>query len=98
MIRQSGTLKLCAMRIRLRGTESTPLNVEITVGKNTLKAIVATFEPSPIPSQRMRSGSSAIFGIGKSAATSGKPTARDTVKSPIMSPAPTPNSVPSTQP
>ena len=42
-MRQSGTLKLCAMRIKLRGTESTPLKVAMTVRKNTLSAIVATF-------------------------------------------------------
>ena len=64
-MRHSGTLKLCAMRIRLRGTESTPLNVAIAVGKNTLSAIVATFEPSPMPSQSISSGSSAIFAIRK---------------------------------
>ena len=70
----------------------------MTVGKNTLSAIVATFEPSPMPSQRIKSGSSAIFGIGNSAATSGRPTARETVNRPIMSPTATPNSVPMTQP
>jgi hypothetical protein len=42
------------MRIRLRGTESTPLKVAITVGKNTLSAIVATFEPSPNQERQQR--------------------------------------------
>jgi hypothetical protein len=70
----------------------------MTVGKNTLSAIVATFDPSPMPSHRIKSGSSAIFGIGNSAATSGRPTARETVNKPIMSPTATPNAVPMTQP
>ena len=97
-MRHSGTLKLCAMRIRLRGTESTPLNVAMAVGKNTLSAIVATFEPSPMPSHRMSSGSSAIFGIGKIAATNGRPAARATVKRPIVRPKQMPNTVPMNHP
>ena len=70
----------------------------MTVGKNTLSAIVATLDPSPMPSQRINSGNSAIFGIGNNALTSGRPTARDNVNKPIMSPTATPHSVPITHP
>ena len=64
MIPAVGRLKLCAMRIRLRGTASTPLKVAIIVGKMTPAAMVATFGDLPMPSQRMSSGRSAIFGMG----------------------------------
>ena len=36
----------------------------MTVGKNTPDAMVVIFGASPIPSHRMRSGRSAIFGMG----------------------------------
>ncbi len=38
--------------------------VAITVGKKTPEAMVTTFGVSPMPSQRIKSGSSAIFGTG----------------------------------
>jgi hypothetical protein len=59
-----GKLKLCAMRIRLRGAASTPLKVAMIVGKNTPDAMVTSFGVSPMPSHRISSGSNAIFGIG----------------------------------
>ena len=52
------------MRMRLRGTLSTPAKVAMTVGKNTPEAMVTTLGASPMPSHRMKSGSSAIFGMG----------------------------------
>ena len=64
------------MRTRLRGTPSTAACTAIAVGKNTPSAMVASFEASPIPNHRIISGSSAIFGIGNSAETSGTPTER----------------------
>src|SRR6266571_5946187 len=70
----------------------------MTVGKNTPSAMVAIFEVSPIPSQRMSSGRSAIFGIGNSADTIGKPAARASENSPTASPTETPTAVPMIQP
>src|SRR6185369_8661004 len=60
--------------------------------------MVATFDASPMPSQRMNSGSSAIFGIGNSAATAGTPIERGSDQMPIAAPTPRPQTVPSDQP
>src|SRR5204863_316648 len=57
--------KLTAARIRSGSAVRTPVWVLIAIGKKTPSMITATFDASPIPSQRIRSGSSAIFGIGK---------------------------------
>src|SRR5216684_7004000 len=70
----------------------------MTVGKNTPSAMVAIFEVSPIPSQRMSSGRSAIFGIGNRADTIGKPAARASENSPTASPTEMPTAVPMIQP
>src|SRR6266496_3384386 len=70
----------------------------MTVGKNTPSAMVAIFEVSPMPSQRMSSGRSAIFGIGNSADTMGKPAARASENRPTASPTATPTAVPMIQP
>ena len=45
--------------------------------------MVAIFGSSPIPSQRINSGSSAIFGIGNSAEMKVMPTPRASVDSPM---------------
>ena len=66
--------------------------------KNTPSAMVAIFGSSPIPSQRINSGSSAIFGIGNSAEMKVMPTPRASVDSPIAKPMITPATVPSSQP
>ena len=66
--------------------------------KNTPSAMVAIFGSSPIPSQRINSGSSAIFGIGNSAEMKVMPTPRASVDSPIAKPTITPATVPSSQP
>src|SRR6266567_4033402 len=60
--------------------------------------MVAIFEVSPMPSQRMSSGRSAIFGIGNSADTMGKPAARASENRPTASPTATPTAVPMIQP
>src|SRR5712691_1631185 len=60
--------------------------------------MVAILEDSPIPSQRMSSGSSAIFGTGNSAGMKGNPTERPSQKSPISPPITTPAAVPINQP
>src|ERR1700674_5506725 len=70
----------------------------MTVGKNTPSAMVTIFEVSPIPSQRMSSGKSAIFGIGNRADTIGKPAARANENRPTASPTEMPIAVPMTQP
>ena len=44
-----GTSKLCAIRISVRGTWSTPEYVAIAIGKKTPSAMVATFDGSPMP-------------------------------------------------
>ena len=64
MMPDIGMLKLCAMRMRVRGTLSMPLKVAMTVGKNTPEAMVTILGDSPMPSHRMKSGRSAIFGMG----------------------------------
>src|SRR6185436_15931311 len=60
--------------------------------------MVAIFGSSPIPSQRISSGSIAIFGIGNSTEMKVMPTPRASVDSPIPKPTMTPATVPSTQP
>src|SRR5580704_13283314 len=90
--------KLCPMRIRLRGTLSTPPIVATTVGKNTPRAIVTILEPSPMPNQMMNSGTRAIFGIGNSAATTAMTGERVTDHKPAAMPVATPKIVPATQP
>ena len=52
--------------------------------------MVAIFGSSPIPSHRINSGSSAIFGIGNSAEMKVMPTPRASVDSPIAKPTMTP--------
>ena len=98
MIAQRDSPKLCPMRIRLRGTLSTPPAVLITVGKNTPNASVAIFDPSPMPNQIMNSGTSAILGIGNSAETTAIPGDRASVNSPTASPSAMPVTVPTVQP
>lgn len=93
-----GSPKLCAMRMRLRGTESTPLAADMAVGKKTPSAMVAIFDVSPMPSHRIIRGRSAIFGIGKSAETTEKPAARAKVKRPMPRPSARPATAPSDQP
>ena len=70
----------------------------MAVGKKAPSAIVAIFEGSPMPNQRMKSGSIAILGIGKSAAITGMPTDRAMLEMPIASPATMPAEAPSDQP
>jgi hypothetical protein len=60
--------------------------------------MVAIFGSSPIPSQRIRSGSSAIFGIGNSAEMKVMPTLRAWLNRPIANPTAMPATVPSIQP
>ena len=62
--------------------------------KNTPSAMVAIFGSSPIPSQRIRSGNSAIFGIGNSAEMKVMPMARAWLNSPMAKPTATPAIVP----
>ena len=66
--------------------------------KNTPSAMVAIFGSSPIPSHRINSGSSAIFGIGNSAEMKVMPTPRARLDSPIAKPTMTPATVPRIQP
>ena len=61
-------------------------------------AMVASFEPSPMPNQMMNSGSSAILGIGNSAETMARPTERATEASPIANPSAAPSVVPIASP
>ena len=51
-----------------------------------------------MPSQRIRSGSSAIFGMGKVAAMSGWPTASAREKKPVKTPTATPAAAPAAKP
>src|SRR5256886_1694247 len=90
--------KLAAARIRSGSAVRTPVWVLIAIGKKTPSMITATFDASPIPSQRIRSGSSAIFGIEKVAAISGLPTASATLQKPVTSPTETPPRAPSPKP
>jgi hypothetical protein len=60
--------------------------------------MVAIFEPSPVPNQITKSGSNAIFGIGKIAETRGKRPARTSENSPIAKPTAMPSAVPNVQP
>ena len=66
--------------------------------KNTPSAMVAIFGSSPIPSHRINSGSSAIFGIGNSAEMKVMPTPRARLDSPIAKPTITPATVPRIHP
>ena len=50
----------------------TPAAVLMTTGKNTLPAIVTTFDKSPIPKIIIIIGSKASVGIGMSAITIGE--------------------------
>src|SRR6185437_5167904 len=97
-IAANGRPKPCAMRMRLRGTPSTALKVAMTVGKKTPSAITATFDGSPMPNHRMKSGRSAIFGIGKSAETTGRPMPRASENNPMARPTARPQRVPTVQP
>lgn len=60
--------------------------------------MVAIFGSSPIPSHKINSGSSAIFGIGNSAEMKVMPTPRAKVERPIAKPTTIPAAVPSSQP
>ena len=66
--------------------------------KNTPSAMVAIFGSSPIPSHRINSGSSAIFGIGNSAEMKVMPTPRARFESPIAKPTMMPATVPRIHP
>ena len=66
--------------------------------KNTPSAMVAIFGSSPMPSHRINSGSSAIFGIGNSAEMKVMPTPRARLDSPIAKPTMTPATVPRIHP
>ena len=68
------------------------------MGVKVPKAINAYFDPSPMPNQITNSGSSAIFGIGKIAATSGTSPARTRLKSPIIVPTAIPRLTPMSEP
>src|SRR6476619_6270398 len=70
----------------------------MVVGKKTPSAIVAIFEGSPMPSHRMSSGKSAIFGIGNRADTIEMPIERASPHSPMARPTARPAVVPSAQP
>ena len=63
-----------------------------------LSAIVATFEPSPIPSHKISSGNTAIFGIGNSAEMKVMPTPRARLDNPMAKPTMTPATVPMIHP
>jgi hypothetical protein len=58
----------------------------MTMGKKTPKAMTATLDGSPMPSQRMRRGRMAILGMGNVAAMRGLPTASGMLKKPIRMP------------
>src|ERR1700687_2112106 len=60
--------------------------------------MVAIFGSSPMPSHRINSGSSAIFGIGNSAEMKVMPTPRARLESPIAKPTITPPIVPRIHP
>ena len=60
--------------------------------------MVAIFDGSPMPNHRIRSGSSAILGIGNSADTIGMPAARAAEKMPMARPTARPAAVPMIQP
>src|ERR1051326_2148183 len=98
MIFQVVRPKLCPIRIRPRGTLSTPPMVAITVGKKTPSPIVAIFEPSPMPNQMMNSGTNAIFGMGNNAATTAMTDDRVDDQRPAAIPVPMPKNVPANQP
>src|SRR5205823_1696594 len=76
----------------------TPVNVLIAIGKKTPRAMTATLDGSPSPSQRMSSGSSAIFGTGNVAASTGVPTASAAAKKPTVTPTTTPAAAPRAKP
>src|SRR6185503_15418436 len=64
-----------AARISKGSAWRTPAYVLMAIGKNTPSAITEILDASPRPSHRIRSGRSAIFGIGNVAAIRGWPTA-----------------------
>ena len=68
------------------------------MGKKTPSAITATLGGSPMPSHRMRSGRSAIFGIGKVAAMTGMTTASARLEKPTAMPTTIPASAPMAKP
>jgi hypothetical protein len=70
----------------------------MTTGKKTPSAIITTLGASPMPSQRIMSGSSAIFGSGYVAAMSGLPTASASREVPRTRPTRVPVSAPSAKP
>jgi hypothetical protein len=90
--------KATAARTRTGSTCRAPTYVFSARGKNTPRAITATFDGSPIPSQRIRSGSSAILGMGKVAAMRGVPTASATENTPTTIPTAIPAAPPRTKP
>src|SRR5688572_4197370 len=90
--------KATAARTSSGSAWRTPVNVLMAIGKNTPSAITATFDGSPSPSQRMSSGSKAIFGIGNVAAMTGVPTASATAKKPTTTPTATPRAAPTAKP
>src|SRR5216683_1359335 len=70
----------------------------MAIGKKTPSATTATLEASPMPSQRISSGSSAILGIGNVAAMSGCTTASAREKNPTATPTLMPASAPIAKP
>src|SRR5438552_6467222 len=70
----------------------------MAVEKKTPSAMVAIFGSSPIPSHRIKSGSSAIFGIGNSAEIKVMPRPPASVERPMAKPTMTPAIVPMIQP
>src|ERR1700712_6045128 len=60
--------------------------------------MVAIFGSSPMPSHRINSGSSAIFGIGNNAEIKVMPTPRERLDNPIAKPTATPAMVPKIHP
>jgi len=70
----------------------------MAIGKNTPSATTATLEASPMPSQRISSGSRAILGIGKVAAMIGCTTASASAKNPTATPTLTPATAPTPKP
>ena len=72
-----GMLKLCAHADEVaRHVLSTPARSRSRSGRTRPRRWSTIFGASPMPSHKIKSGSSAIFGIGKIAETSGMPIAR----------------------
>ncbi|MCY1497960.1 hypothetical protein D9M68_319360 [compost metagenome] len=77
---------------------ATPVEVAIRTWKKTPMAMMAHFEPSPIPKMSMISGRMATLGMGKMAPTMGCTAALTIGTSPITTPNASPGRAPSTKP